>query len=206
MTEANPPDKYEDLRRRILFLLQEKDRQDEYRHLFQIASDLEETPKDVRDQLKILKCDGLIEVTFFTNGDALPFITGKGLKLEQWGQEAPEVKVSPPASENLFLKEGDYWTLKFGSDQPIRLKDSVGLVYIHHLIQHPGYEFPVLMLVQQTRGAAAVGRTTTAAEAKDADLSLDDFSGTGPSLDNEALQDYRKRIEDCRTSATMGHI
>ena len=101
MTEANPPaqpDKKE-LRRRILFLLQEKDRQGDYRHLFQIASDLEETPKDVRDQLKILKCDGLIEVTFFTNEDALPFITGKGkLKLEQWGQASPETG-SPPSSE-----------------------------------------------------------------------------------------------------------
>ena len=46
MMEANPPaqpDKKE-LRRRILFLIKEKDRQDEYRHLFQIASDLEETP------------------------------------------------------------------------------------------------------------------------------------------------------------------
>ena len=197
MTEANPPAKLSDLGRRILFLLKEKDRQDEYRHLFQIASDLEETPKDVRDQLKILKCDGLIEVTFFTNEDALPFITGKGkLKLEQWGQEAPEVKVSPPASENLFLKEGDYWTLKFGSNQPIRLKDSVGLVYIHHLLQHPGYEFPVLMLVQQTRGAAAVGRTTTAAEAKDADLSPNDSSGMGPLMDARALEEYRKRIKD----------
>ena len=198
MTEANPPaqpDKKE-LRRRILFLLQEKDRQGDYRHLFQIASDLEETRGNVRDQLKILECDGLIEVTFFTNGDALPFITGKGLKLEQWGQEAPEVKVSPPASENLFLREGDSWTLKFGSNQPIRLKDSVGLVYIHHLLQHPGYEFPVLMLVQQTRGAAAVGRTTTAAEAKDADLSPNDSSGMGPLMDARALEEYRKRIKD----------
>ena len=99
MTEANPPDKYEDLRRRILFLLQEKDRQGDYRHLFQIASDLEETREDVRDQLKILECDGLIKVTFFTNEDALPFITGKGkLKLEQWGQASPETG-SPPSSE-----------------------------------------------------------------------------------------------------------
>ena len=197
MTEANPPAQPEELRRRILFLLQEKDRQGDYRHLFQIASDLEETPKDVRDQLKILKCDGLIEVTFFTNGDALPFITGKGkLELEKMAQKTPEVKVSPPASENLFLKEGDYWTLKFGSNQPIRLKDSVGLVYIHHLIQHPGYEFPVLMLVQQTRGAAAVGRTTTAAEAKDADLSPNDSSGMGPLMDARALEECWKRIKD----------
>ena len=198
MTEASPPaqpDKKE-LRRRILFLLQEKDRQGDYRHLFQIATDFDETPEDIRDQLKILESDGLIEVTFFSNGDALPFITGKGLKLEQWGQEASEVKVSPPASENLFLREGDSWTLKFGSDQPIRVRDSVGLVYIHHLLQHPGYEFPVLTLVQQTRGAAAVGRTTTAAEAKDADLSPNDSSGMGPLMDARALEECWKRIKD----------
>ena len=133
------------------FLLKEKARRGDYPYLFQIASDLEETREDIKDQLDILKDLGLAEVTFFIDEDAQPFITGTGkLKLEQWGQEAPEVKVSPPASENLFLKEGDYWTLKFGSNQPIRLKDSVGLVYIHHLIQHPGHEFPVLMLVQQT--------------------------------------------------------
>ena len=99
MTESNPPDKLSDLGRRILFLLKEKDRQDEYRHLLQIASDLEETREDVRDQLGILESEGLIEVTYFTNGDALPFITGKGkLKLEQWGQAAPQPD-PPPISE-----------------------------------------------------------------------------------------------------------
>ena len=64
MTEANPPAQPEELRRRILFLLQEKDRQGDYRHLFQIASDLEETPEDIRDQLDILKDLAL------QNGDA----------------------------------------------------------------------------------------------------------------------------------------
>ena len=53
-----------------------------------------------------------------------------------------------------------------------------------------------MVLVQQTRGDAAVGRTATAAETKDADLSPDDSSGMGPSLDNKALQEYGKRIED----------
>ena len=101
MTEASPPaqpDKKE-LRRRILFLLQEKDRQGDYRHLFQIASDLEETREDVRDQLKILECDGLIEVTYFTNRDALPFITGKGkLELENMAKTSPQPD-PPPISE-----------------------------------------------------------------------------------------------------------
>ncbi len=121
MTEANPPAQPKELRRRILFLLQEKDRQDEYRHLLQIASDLEETPKDVRDQLKILESDGLIEVTFFTNGDVLPFITGKGLKLEQWGQASPETG-SPPSSETSlesqeFQHSTDYASVNWQGQQ-----------------------------------------------------------------------------------------
>ena len=86
MTEANPPAQPKELRRRPLFLLKEKDRQGDYRHLFQIASDFDETSEDVRDQLDILKDLGLVEVTFFLDGDALPLITGKGkLELEQWG-------------------------------------------------------------------------------------------------------------------------
>ena len=196
MTESNPPAQPEELRRRILLLVAEPQRRSEPPYHDEIAEELNEAEGTIRDQLWILDHQGFVFLQTLLDF-LIPNITPKGLlEVEKIAQKTPEVKVSPPASENLFLREGDYWTLKFGSNQPIRLKDSVGLVYIHHLIQHPGYEFPVLILVQQTRGAAAVGRTTTAAEAKDADLSLDDFSGTGPSLDNEALQDYRKRIED----------
>jgi hypothetical protein len=99
---------------------------------------------------------------------------------------------------NLFRRQGLYWALSFATDQPIFIKDSVGLVYIHHLIQHLGQELLAMMLVQQTRGDAAVGRTATAAETRDADLSLDDFTGTGPSLDDQALQEYKERIEDLK--------
>ena len=99
MTEANPPDKYEDLGRRILLYLKDAQRRVDYPYLSDIARDLGETPEDIKDQLDILKEQGLIEVTFFTNRDALPFITGKGkLELEQWGQATP-VTDSPPISE-----------------------------------------------------------------------------------------------------------
>ena len=60
------------------FLLKEKDRRGDYPYLFQIASDLEETPEDIKDQLVILESQGLVDVDFFTNGNALPTITGKG--------------------------------------------------------------------------------------------------------------------------------
>ena len=112
MTEANPPDKLSDLGRRILFLLKEKDRRGDYPYLFQIASDLEETREDIKDQLDILKDLGLAEVTFFIGGDAQPFITGTGkLELEQWGQATP-VTGSPPSSEpQEFDHSPDYATV-----------------------------------------------------------------------------------------------
>ena len=99
MMEANPSAKLSDLGRRILFLLKEKDRRGDYPYLFQIASDLEETREDIKDQLDILKDLGLAEVTFFLDGDALPLITGKGkLELEQRGQTARQPDL-PPISE-----------------------------------------------------------------------------------------------------------
>ena len=199
MTESNPPAQPEkELRRRILLFLEEEDRRGvDHPHAIEIADALNETEKVILRHSRILECDGLVKLRWYIGGGALVELLPKGfLELEKMAQKTPEVKVSPPASENLFLREGDYWTLKFGSNQPIRLKDSVGLVYIHHLIQHPGRELLAMVLVQQTRGAAAVGRTATAAETRDADLSDDDTSGTGALLDPQAKRDYRKRIED----------
>ena len=99
MTEANPPAKLSDLRRRILFYLSRAARQDDYRHLYQIATDFGESPKEIRDQLEILESQGLVDVDFFTNGNALPTITGKGkLEVEQREQVAPQPD-PPPISE-----------------------------------------------------------------------------------------------------------
>ena len=122
MTEANPPAKLSDLGRRILFLLKEKDRRGDYPYLFQIASDLEETREDIKDQLDILKDLGLAKVTFFIGGDAQPFITGTGkLELEQWGQATP-VTDSPPISETSseaqeFQHSTDYASVTWGEQQ-----------------------------------------------------------------------------------------
>ena len=166
------------------------------------------THHETSDLIDILESEGAIKANRSIAGGAAPMLTGHGKlsqrQLEERFSDARRESASEGARQevdrpaNLFLKQGDYWTLKFGSNQPIRLKDSVGLVYIHHLIQHPGQELLAMMLVQQTRGDAAVGRTATAAETRDADLSLDDFSGTGPSLDEQALQEYKERIEDLK--------
>ena len=96
MTESKPIAPPEELRRRILFYLSKAASQDDYRHLYQIATDFGETPKGIRNQLEILESQGLVDVDFFTNGNALPTITGKGkLEVEKIAQEAPPDNVNP---------------------------------------------------------------------------------------------------------------
>ncbi|MDP6493864.1 MAG: hypothetical protein QGI09_00250 [Dehalococcoidia bacterium] len=192
----------------LLRYLSERERRREPKlpEIPEISEAIRLTPADTSDLIDILDSEAAIKAFRTIDGGASPMITGHGKlmqrQLEERFSDARKESASEGALQevdrpaNLFLKQGDYWTLKFGSNQPVRLKDSVGLVYIHYLIQHPGQELLPMRVVQQTRGDAAVGRTATAAETKDADLSLDDFSGTGPSLDDQALQEYRKHIED----------
>ena len=192
----------------LLRYLSERERRREPKlpEIPEISEAIRLTPADTSDLIDILDSEAAIKAFRTIDGGASPMITGHGKlmqrQLEERFSDARKESASEGALQevdrpaNLFLKQGDYWTLKFGSNQPVRLKDSVGLVYIHYLIQHPGQELLPMRVVQQTRGDAAVGRTATAAETKDADLSLDDFSGTGPSLDDQALQEYRERIKD----------
>ncbi len=194
----------------LLRYLSERERRREPKlpEIPEISEAIRLTPADTSDLIDILDSEAAIKAFRTIDGGASPMITGHGKlmqrQLEERFSDARKESASEGALQevdrpaNLFLKQGDYWTLKFGSNQPVRLKDSVGLVYIHYLIQHPGQELLPMRVVQQTRGDAAVGRTATAAETKDADLSLDDFSGTGPSLDDQTLQEYKKRIEDLK--------
>ena len=96
MTEANPPAQPKELRRRILLYLKEAQRRVDYPYLSDIARDLGETPEDIKDQLDIMKGLEEIEVRYFTNRDALPFITGKGkLELEKMAKMAPQPDPPP---------------------------------------------------------------------------------------------------------------
>ena len=80
MTEANPPAKHEDLRRRILFHLEEElNRGVDHPHLQAIADALNETEEDVRRQSKILECDGLVKLKWFIDGSALVEFFAQGI-------------------------------------------------------------------------------------------------------------------------------
>ena len=96
------------------------------------------TPDDTSDLIDILDSEGAIKANRSIDGGAAPMLTGHGKLLQRQLEErfsnARRESVSEAALHevdrpaNLFLKQGDYWTLQFGSDQPIWLKDSVGLV------------------------------------------------------------------------------
>ncbi len=50
------------------------------------------------------------------------------------------------AQQGVFRKEGEYWTIGYGT-RAFRLKETRGLVYLAHLLRHPTTEFHVLDLV-----------------------------------------------------------
>ena len=57
------------------------------------------------------------------------------------------VKPAPQAEENIFRREGEYWTIRYRGN-PIQLKDSKGLRYIHKLLSEPEKTFHVLGLAR----------------------------------------------------------
>jgi len=101
----------------------------------------------------------------------------------------------PPAPEDagpaaIFRLEGEYWTIA-SRDSTFRLVDSKGLRYIHRLLQAPGVEVYALDLELATHPAAAT-----------VPVGADGLHADGPSgqllVDKQALEAYRRRIEDLR--------
>ena len=93
---------------------------------------------------------------------------------------------SATAPTSVFRREGEYWSIRFGSDE-LRMKDAKGLRYLAQLLGGPGREFLALDLAT-SRSAQARGRT-------DNELSLS--SGLGDEiLDSDARAAYRERLRE----------
>jgi hypothetical protein len=101
-----------------------------------------------------------------------------------------------PSGDHLFLKEGQYWTIRFAG-KTIRMKDSKGLLYLFYVLSGPGREFPAVELL-----TAAEGRQITAVR-----------SSAGDVLDQPAMNHYKARaaeistdIEEARGNNDLGRI
>jgi tetratricopeptide (TPR) repeat protein len=63
--------------------------------------------------------------------------------------------VRPGVSDNLFLREGEFWTLRY-QRREVRLRDSKGLRDLAVLLAAPGREFPAVELAAEPSAASAV--------------------------------------------------
>ncbi len=87
--------------------------------------------------------------------------------------------------ENVFRREGDYWSVVF-EEHTVRLRDVKGLHYLARLLGDPGREFHVLDLVVGDR--VEPGTASASGE-----------SDSGELLDPQAKESYRRRLVEIET-------
>jgi hypothetical protein len=104
---------------------------------------------------------------------------------------------------NTFRAEGEYWTVVF-QGSTARIKDTRGMQYLAHLLQHPDQEFPALALAADTAdfSTSSVTGMRLLGEAQDpatATAHLSSFTDAGGVLDPQARAEYRQRLKEIRT-------
>jgi hypothetical protein len=104
---------------------------------------------------------------------------------------APEPDLASPATENLFRKEGDYWTLAY-QGSTCHLKDARGLRAIAVLLQAPGQEQHVLDIL----AALGEGQRAVRSQENGLDASGAPQGALGATLDPTAKMAYKHRLID----------
>ena len=124
----------------------------------------------------------------------------------------PERERQPPArpatavraaNENVFRREGDYWSVTF-EGRTVRLRDLKGLRYVARLLADPAREVHVLDLVAGERGSSTdTSRGAERGLAYSSGLDADVF------LDAQAKAAYRRRLaeiaEDIEEAQALGN-
>ncbi|HVF33078.1 MAG TPA: response regulator transcription factor [Acidimicrobiales bacterium] len=107
-----------------------------------------------------------------------------------------------PGPDNIFLREGEYWTIAFGGAS-FRLRDSKGLGHLATLLRSPGREFHVLELAASVGATGAsrrrVGNDAVSLHAEG--LRIGDFGDAGDVLDAQAKASYRRRLLELHEEA-----
>lgn len=86
---------------------------------------------------------------------------------------------SAAKAANVFRRDGDYWTVAYRG-RTSRLRDSLGLRAIAHLLANPGRQIPALEVASAARGAEG----SAPCECRD------------PLLDSRARTEYRQRLAE----------
>jgi hypothetical protein len=101
---------------------------------------------------------------------------------------APASPATPAGEPPLVLRrEGEYWTVEWGSAPAVRLRDSRGLQILATLVANPGREIHAIDLANpSTTGDSVAGGVGI------------DTGDAGELLDDEARAAYRERIDELR--------
>jgi hypothetical protein len=107
------------------------------------------------------------------------------------------------ASECLFRKEGEYWTITF-ADETFRLRDNRGLQYLALLLQRPHEELHALQLTADEAVPGTDALTLTSRRGVDElvaseETPLTGFTDAGELLDPQARMAYRQRLAELET-------
>ncbi len=149
----------------------------------------------VHDETAMLEAAGRLELGRRGTG-VVEFATEvRGSEREAWSASpAVETATTSAPADNLFRREGDYWTIAHAGNV-FRLRDSKGLRFIAQLIRDPGRELHALDLALEGLGAASTGAASGAAEY---DLTVSRGESVGPMLDATAKAAYKRRIGELR--------
>ncbi|MGH7855697.1 MAG: hypothetical protein ACREQY_00070, partial [Candidatus Binatia bacterium] len=106
------------------------------------------------------------------------------------------IEIPSPNPENVFRKEGEYWTLAYRG-KVVRLRDAKGLRDIALLLANPGREFHVADLLAS--GGPPSELRPGGPRALDAGLRASGASFADVFLDSRARGEYRTRLADLRS-------
>lgn len=111
--------------------------------------------------------------------------------------DRPAAAIAP--SVNLFLLEGDYWSVTF-EEHTVRVRDVKGMQYLVRLLADPGREFHVLDLVAGGTGSPQPGRS-----GPEPGLSYSSDGDAGEMLDARAKETYRRRLAEIDEDLDAAH-
>jgi tetratricopeptide (TPR) repeat protein len=105
------------------------------------------------------------------------------------------ITVGDGTGANVFRKEGDYWTVSFHGSM-LRLRDTIGMRYLGHLLANPGVEFAAEELVETVQRANPKRSTRNARAATSNGRANGDHRNLDEMTRERARLMVTKRIKD----------
>jgi non-specific serine/threonine protein kinase len=119
-----------------------------------------------------------------------------GLPPESLDESLPSSPVLPPLEESVFMRQGDYWTIRYQGQVAI-LKATRGLDCLCYLLRRPAQDVHVSELLATPIDLPVLASLGSLREAGCDAVTLG-LQDAGPSIDSKAKAEYKRRIAQLR--------